>query len=98
MTATHAVLEVKDEQRTPEFPEETATQMVAATRMVAENAPSTTFVGDHLPLAMDPDDPTGMGLKYTLEDSDNDSEDTAFFELLSTDPVSPTNDPYTDDA
>ena len=37
-TAMHAVLEVKDEQRTPEFPEETATQ--TATRMVAENAPS----------------------------------------------------------
>ena len=74
VTAMHAVLEVKDEQRPPEFPEETAL------RMVAENAPSTTFVGDHLALAMDPDDPTGMGLKYTLE-----GEDTAFFELLSTD-------------
>ena len=73
VTAMHAVLEVKDEQRPPEFPEETAL------RMVAENAPSTTFVGDHLALAMDPDDPTGMGLKYTLE-----GEDTAFFELLST--------------
>ena len=73
VTAMHAVLEVKDEQRPPEFPEETAM------RMVAENAPSTTFVGDHLPLPMDPDDPTGMGLKYTLE-----GEDTAFFELLST--------------
>ena len=72
-TAAHAVLEVKDEQRPPEFPEETAM------RMVAENAPSTTFVGDHLALPMDPDDPTGMGLKYTLE-----GEDTAFFELLST--------------
>ena len=75
----HAVLEVKDEQRPPEFPEETAM------RMVAENAPSTTFVGDHLALAMDPDDPQGENLTYTLEDSDNDSEDTAFFELLSTD-------------
>ena len=74
VTAMHAVLEVKDEQRPPEFPEETAM------RMVAENAPSTTFVGDYLPLSMDPDDPTGMGLKYTLE-----GEDTAFFELLSTD-------------
>ena len=73
VTAMHAVLEVKDEQRPPEFPEETAV------RMVAENAPSTTFVGDHLPLPMDPDDPTGMGLKYTLE-----GEDKAFFELLST--------------
>ena len=77
-TAAHAVLEVKDEQRSPEFPEETAM------RMVAENAPSTTFVGDHLALAMDPDDPQGENLTYTLEDSDNDSEDTAFFELLST--------------
>ena len=44
----HAVLEVKDEQRPPEFPEETAM------RMVAENAPSTTFVGDHLPLPWTP--------------------------------------------
>ena len=70
VTAAHAVLEVKDEQRPPEFPEETAM------RMVAENAPSTTFVGEPLALAMDPDDPTGMGLTYTLEDSDNDSEDT----------------------
>ena len=81
----HAVLEVKDEQRPPEFPEETAM------RMVAENAPSTTFVGDHLPLPMDPDDPTGMGLKYTLE-----GEDTEFFELLSTD-SGVDGDAYTDD-
>ena len=64
-TAAHAVLEVKDEQRPPEFSEETAM------RMVAENAPSTTFVGEPLSLPMDLDDPTGMGLKYTLEDSDN---------------------------
>ena len=53
--------------------------------MVAENAPSTTFVGDHLPLPMDPDDPQGAGLRYTLEDSDNDSEDTVFFELFEVD-------------
>ena len=70
VTAAHAVLEVKDEQRPPVFPEETAT------RMVAENAPSTTFVGDNLPLAMDPDDPQGEGLKYTLE-----GDDIEFFEL-----------------
>ena len=81
VTAMHAVLEVKDEQRDPEFPEETAM------RMVAENAPSTTFVGEPLSLPMDLDDPTGMGLTYTLEDSDNDSEDTAFFELLVVDPT-----------
>ncbi len=76
-TAAHAVLEVLDLKRPPEFPEETAM------RMVAENAPSTTFVGEPLSLPIDPDDPTGSGLKYTLEDSDNGSEDTAFFELLS---------------
>ena len=78
-TAAHAVLEVEDLKRKPEFSEETAT------RMVAENAPSTTFVGEPLSLPMDLDDPQGMNLKYTLEDSDNDSKDTAFFELLSTD-------------
>ena len=78
VTAAHAVLEVKDEQRPPEFPEE------AATRMVAENAPSTTFVGEPLALATDPDDPQREGLRYSLEDSDNDSEDTEFFELVST--------------
>ena len=78
-TAAHAVLEVLDLKRAPEFPEETAM------RMVAENAPSTTFVGEPLSLPMDPDDPTRSGLKYTLEDSDNDSEDTAFFELFEVD-------------
>ena len=86
VTAMHAVLEKEDLKRSPEFPEETATRPEGtATRMVAENAPSTTFVGDHLPLPMDPDDPQGAGLRYTLEDSDNDSEDTAFFELFEVD-------------
>ena len=75
-TAAHAVLEVLDLKRKPEFPEETAT------RRVAENAPSTTFVGEPLALPMDPDDPQGVRLTYTLEDSDNDSEDAAFFELF----------------
>ena len=78
-TATYSVLEKEDLERSPEFPEETAM------RMVAENAPSTTFVGEPLSLPMDLDDPTRSGLTYTLEDSDNGSEDTAFFELLSTD-------------
>ena len=77
-TAAHAVLEVEDLKRKPEFSEETAM------RMVAENAPSTTFVGEPLSLAMDPDDLKGVNLKYELLDSDNGSEDTAFFELLST--------------
>ena len=78
-TAAHAVLEVEDLKREPKFSEETAR------RMVAENAPSTTFVGEPLPLAMDLDDPQGERLTYTLEDSDNDSEDTAFFELFMVD-------------
>ena len=60
-------------------------------RMVAENAPSTTFVGNPLAPASDPDDPKGVGLTYTLEDSDNDSEDTAFFELFMVDVVDPDN-------
>ena len=75
-TSAHAVLELVDLKRKPEFSEETAT------RMVAENAPSTTFVGEPLSLAMDPDDPQGERLKYELLDSDNDSKDTAFFELF----------------
>ena len=74
VTAANAVLEVEDLKREPKFSEETAT------RMVAENAPSTTFVGDHLSLAMDPDDPQGESLTYSLE-----GDDTEFFELLSTD-------------
>ena len=89
-TAAHAVLEVEDLKRKPEFSEETAI------RMVAENAPSTTFVGEPLALPMDPDDPQGVRLKYTLEDSDNDSKDTAFFELLSTDDGEDLS-PYTED-
>ena len=81
----HAVLEVEDLKREPKFLEETAA------RMVAENAPSTTFVGDHLSLAMDPDDPQGASLTYSLE-----GDDTEFFELLSTD-SGVDGDAYTDD-
>ena len=72
-TTAHAVLEKEDKQRAPEFPEETAM------RMVAENAPSTTFVGEPLTLPMDLDDPERVDLTYTLE-----GDDTEFFELLST--------------
>ena len=84
-TAANAVLEVEDLKREPKFSEETAT------RMVAENAPSTTFVGDYLSLAMDPDDPQGESLTYSLE-----GDDTEFFELLSTD-SGPDGDEYTED-
>ena len=84
-TTVHAVLEVEDLKREPKFSEETAA------RMVAENAPSTTFVGDHLSLAMDPDDPQGESLTYSLE-----GDDTEFFELLSTD-SGPDGNEYTED-
>ena len=90
-TTDFSVLEVVDQKRPPEFSEGTAM------RMVAENAPSTTFVGNPLPLAMDPDDPGGSSLTYTLEDvedGDNGSEDTAFFELFM---VDATPDDTTDD-
>ena len=80
-TAAHAVLKVEDLKRKPEFPEGTAT------RMVAENAPSTTFVGEPLSLPIDLDDPGRVGLTYTLEDGDNGSEDTAFFEIFVVDPT-----------
>ena len=79
VTAMHAVLEVVDQKRPPVFPEETEM------RMVAENAPSTTFVGNPVPLAMDLDDPQGVGLTYTLADGDNGSTDTDFFELFMVD-------------
>ena len=88
-TAAHAVLEVEDLKRKPEFSEE------PVTRMVAENAPSTTFVGEPLSLAMDLDDPQGVHLTYTLEDGDSGSEDTAFFELFMVDPTP--GDPNNDD-
>ena len=78
-TTEFSVLEVADQKRPPGFPAEYAD---GVEREVAENAPSTTFVGEPLSLPMDPDDPQGVKLMYTLEDSDNGSEDTAFFELF----------------
>ena len=74
VATTYAVLEKVDLKRSPEFQEETAM------RMVAENAPSSTFVGEPLSLPMDLDDPERSGLTYTLE-----GDDTEFFELQSTD-------------
>ena len=78
-TTEFSVLEVADQKQPPGFPAEYAD---GVEREVAENAPSTTFVGEPLSLPMDPDDPQGVKLMYTLEDSDNGSEDTAFFELF----------------
>ena len=86
VTAMHAVLEVEDQMRPPEF-----TSPPTAMRMVAENAPSTTLVGEPLPLATDPDDPKGARLTYSLE-----GEDAEFFELLDVDPdgISGSGDEY----
>ena len=54
----HAVLQV-DQNRSPEFPEE------SETRYIAENSPSTTYVDEPLPTATDPD---GGVLTYELMD------------------------------
>ena len=54
----HAVLQV-DQNRPPEFPEE------SVTRYIAENSPTTTYVDLPLPLATDPD---GGVLTYELTD------------------------------
>ena len=84
-TTEFSVLEVADQKRPPAFPAEYAD---GVEREVAENAPSTTFVGEPLALPMDLDDPQGVNLTYTLE-----GDDTEFFELFVVDPTpdNPTN-------
>ena len=68
VTAAHAVLEVEDLKRAPAFPQ-------AATEVeVAENSPSTTYVGEAIVAAVDPD--KGTTLMYTLE-----GDDAALFAL-----------------
>ena len=68
VTAMHAVLEVEDLKGPPAFPEDTAEVQVA------ENSPSTTYVGEAIVAAVDPE---GATLIYTLE-----GDDTAHFELV----------------
>ena len=64
VTTAHAVLEVLDLGRAPAFP-------VDATEVeVAENSPSTTYVGEAIVPAVDPD--KGTTLIYTLEGDDAD--------------------------
>ena len=58
VTAAHAVLEAEDLKRAPEFPQD-ATEVE-----VAENSPSTTYVGEAIVRAVDPD--RGTTLIYTL--------------------------------
>ena len=59
----HAVLEVEDLKREPAFPQEDAIEVE-----VAENSPSTTYVGEAIDEAVDPD--KGTTLTYSLEGDD----------------------------
>ena len=70
VTAAHAVLEVLDLKRAPAFPQD-ATEVE-----VAENSPSTTYVGEAIVAAVDPD---GTTPSYTLE-----GDDAALFALVNT--------------
>ena len=70
-TTIHSVLAVEDKGRAPAFPEEHAD---GVEREIAENSPSTTYVGDPIVAAVDPD---GMDVMYTLE-----GDDAAHFELV----------------
>ena len=72
VTAAHAVLEVEDLKRAPAFPDD-ATEVE-----VAENSPSTTYVGEVIVAAVDPD--KGTTLIYTLG-----GEDAALFALAMVD-------------
>ena len=80
VTATYAVLEVLDLKRPPAFPQD-ATEVE-----VAENSPSSTYVGEAIVAAVDPDDTTPT---YTLE-----GDDAKFFALV-TRMVDDDNDPAT---
>ena len=69
-TAAHAVLKVEDQKQAPAFPEQHAD---GVEREIAENSPSTTYVGEAIVGAVDPD---GTILTYSL-----DGDDAAPFEL-----------------
>ena len=66
----HAVLEVEDLKRAPEFMMG-GSGISSVTRTVAENSPEGTYVGDPVPAAIDPD--TNTTLVYTL-DGDGDED------------------------
>ena len=65
VTAEHAVLEVEDQKQAPAFPEQHAD---GVEREIAENSPSTTYVGEAIDGADDPD--KGTTLTYTLVGDD----------------------------
>ena len=76
-TTMHAVLEVEDLKRAPAFPEQHADGVEAdgVEREIAENSPSTTYVGEVIVAAEDPD--KGTTLTYTLG-----GDDAKFFKLM----------------
>ena len=67
VTAAHSVLEMEDKGRAPAFPQD------AIEVEVAENSPSTTYVGEAIDAAVDPE---GATLTYTLV-----GDDAKFFDL-----------------
>ena len=73
VTAEHAVLEVLDEKQAPAFLQDPIEVEVA------ENSPSTTYVGEAIGEAVDPD---GTMLTYSLE-----GDDAASFTLADTDQI-----------
>ena len=88
VTAAHAVLEVADLKRAPAFPDD-ATEVE-----VAENSPSTTYVGEAIVEAVDPD--RGTTLIYTLGDVD-EGDDAKFFALHALPVLDEQGDPVNDD-
>ena len=56
-TAAHAVLKVEDQKQAPAFPEQHAD---GVEREIAENSPSTTYVGEAIVGAVDPDKGTTL--------------------------------------
>ena len=83
----HAVLEVLDLKRAPAFPEEHAD---GVEREIAENSPSTTYVGEVIVAAVDPD--KGTTLTYTLE-----GEEAKFFKLVALPVLDEGGNPVLDD-
>ena len=100
-TTMHAVLEVLDLKRPPAFPAEHAD---GVEREIAENSPSTTYVGEVIVAAEDPD--KGTTLTYMLGDVDK-GDDAKFFALATrhvddddnpdTPAINDDDDPGTDD-
>ena len=86
-TTIYSVLEVEDLKRAPTFPQ------ADIEVEVAENSPSTTYVGDPIVVATDED--KGTTLTYTLGDTPG-GDDAALFALAKFDPDGDGPDPEVD--